>query len=60
MRSVLISNNYTGAETISMGSNGVDSDPESEVDFGDMKDSIKGDSREGSMNKRNRGNSQVG
>ena len=50
VRSVLISSNYTGAETISMGSDGIDSGPESEIDFGDMdKDSVKaGRQRRGS------------
>ena len=56
VRSVLISANYTGAETISMGSDGIDSGPESEIDFGDIdKDSVRGRQRRGS----NRGSSMT-
>jgi len=43
VRSVLISSNASGAETISMASCEYDSGPESEFDFGDMQSSTNGE-----------------
>ena len=56
VQSLLISANFSGAETISLGSEGMDSGPESEFDFGDLdKEGVRGDRAARVMNRRNRG-----
>ena len=57
VRSVLLTANHTGAETISMGSDGMNSDPDSEFDFGDMD--RDDDRKKRVMNKRNREQSKT-
>ena len=52
VRSVLLTANHTGAETISLGSDGMNSDPESQFDFGDID--RDDDRKKRVMGKRNR------
>ena len=52
VRSVLLTANHTGAETISLGSDGMNSDPDSEFDFGDID--RDDDRKKRVMTKRNR------